>query len=281
MLLFPNAKINIGLNITERRPDGYHNLETIFYPIPLCDALEVVPRGDGAVPADGFSKCRLHLSGHEVAGDAGDNLVCRAYRLLDAEFNLPPVDAYLLKQIPLGAGLGGGSADATFMLKLLNQLFMLGLNEEALEERAARLGADCPFFVQNRPTYAEGTGNLFTPLPLSLSGYRLLLAKPSVFVSTRDAFALVRPRHPQLSPRDAALRPLEEWRHCLLNDFEESVFPQYPAIRSLKEELYRRGAIYASMSGSGSSVYGIFAPGSQPSTEQLGDGTFARLLTLA
>lgn len=278
MLLFPNAKINLGLNITERRPDGYHNLETIFYPIPLCDALEVVPRVEDAASAASSSKCRLHLSGHEVAGD---NLVCRAYRLLDAEFSLSPVDAYLLKRIPLGAGLGGGSADATFMLKLLNRLFMLGLNEEALEERAARLGADCPFFVQNRPTYAEGTGNIFTPLPLSLSGYRLLLAKPSVFVSTREAFALVRPRRPQLSPCDAALRPLEEWRHCLLNDFEESVFPQYPVIRSLKEELYRRGAIYASMSGSGSSVYGIFAPDSQPCTEQLGEGTFACLLTLS
>lgn len=254
MITFPNAKINLGLNITGKRPDGYHNLETVFYPIPLEDALEVT------LLKDAPHKFALHQSGMEIAGDPETNLVVKAYKLLDTEFHLPAIDIFLHKHIPSGAGLGGGSADAAFMLKLLNTKFALNLSEERLEKYAAMLGADCAFFIKNAPTYAEGIGNLFSPVSLSLKGYRLVLVKPDIFVSTREAFALIPPRQPEHSLKETVRRPVNEWKECMINDFEESVFPQYPAIKEIKEELYRRGAIYAAMSGSGSSVFGIFAP---------------------
>lgn len=254
MLTFPNAKINLGLNITEKRPDGYHNLETVFYPVPVEDALEIIPLPDAP-----RGTCTLHLAGQEIAGTLEDNLVARAYRMLDADFGLPAVDIHLLKHIPSGAGLGGGSSDAAFMLKMLNEQFGLGLTEDNLEAYATRLGADCAFFVRNRPTFAEGIGNIFSPLPsFSLSGYRLLLVKPDVFVSTRDAFARIKPRRADASPKEIVRLPVEKWRGRLVNDFEESVFPQFPLIGEIKDEMYRLGAVYASMSGSGSSVFGLF-----------------------
>ena len=252
MLVFPNAKINLGLNITEKRPDGYHNLETIFYPVPVEDALEI------NILNAGNEKFRLHQAGMEIAGEAENNLVVKAYKLLDARFNLPPIDIHLFKHIPSGAGLGGGSADAAFMLKLLNEKFNLGLATEELEDYAARLGADCAFFVRNQPTYAEGIGNIFSPITFSLKGYQIWLVKPDIFVSTKDAFARIRPHRPDRSLKDIVQLPVEEWKGIMVNDFEESVFPQFPAIGEIKEEMYRQGAIYASMSGSGSSVYGIF-----------------------
>lgn len=252
MLTFPNAKINLGLNITEKRPDGYHNLETIFYPVPIEDALEI------NILNEGNRKFRLHQAGLEIEGEAESNLVVKAYKLLDDQFNLPPVDIHLFKHIPSGAGLGGGSADAAFMLKLLNNKFELGLPDDTLEEYAAKLGADCAFFIKNRPTYAEGIGNIFSPLPLSLRGYRIWLVKPDIFVSTRDAFAKIKPHHPEMSLKEIAQLPVEEWNGRMVNDFEESVFPQFPTIGEIKEEMYRQGAVYASMSGSGSSVYGLF-----------------------
>lgn len=254
MLTFPNAKINLGLNITKKRPDGYHNLETVFYPVPVEDALEIIPLPDAP-----RGTCTLHLAGQEIAGTLEDNLVAKAYRMLDADFGLPAVDIHLLKRIPSGAGLGGGSSDAAFMLKMLNEQFGLGLTEDSLEAYATRLGADCAFFVRNRPTFAEGIGNIFSPLPsFSLSGYRLLLVKPDVFVSTRDAFARIKPRRADASPKEIVRLPVEKWRGRLVNDFEESVFPQFPLIGETKDEMYRLGAVYASMSGSGSSVFGLF-----------------------
>lgn len=254
MLTFPNAKINLGLNITEKRPDGYHNLETVFYPVPVEDALEIIPLPDAP-----RGTCTLHLAGQEIAGTLEDNLVAKAYRMLDADFGLPAVDIHLLKRIPSGAGLGGGSSDAAFMLKMLNEQFGLGLTEDNLEAYATRLGADCAFFVRNRPTFAEGIGNIFSPLPsFSLSGYQLLLVKPDVFVSTRDAFARIKPRRADASPKEIVRLPVEKWRGRLVNDFEESVFPQFPLIGETKDEMYRLGAVYASMSGSGSSVFGLF-----------------------
>lgn len=253
MITFPNAKINLGLNITEKRSDGYHNLETIFYPIPVEDALEI------HILSDGNEKFRLHQAGLEIAGEVESNLVVKAYKLLDEQFDLPPVDIHLFKHIPSGAGLGGGSADAAFMLKLLNEKFNLGLSNEILEEYAARLGADCAFFIQNTPTYAEGIGNVFSPVSLSLKEYQLWLVKPDIFVSTRDAFSQIKPRHPEMSLKEIIQMPVSEWKKYMKNDFEESVFPQFPAIDEIKEEMYRQGAIYASMSGSGSSVYGLFA----------------------
>lgn len=275
MLTFPNAKINLGLNITEKRPDGYHNLETVFYPIPLEDALEITEL-QGA-PGEKF---RLHQAGLEIAGEADSNLVVKAYKLLDEQFHLPPTDIHLFKHIPSGAGLGGGSADAAFMLKLLNEQFGLALTDDALEEYAARLGADCAFFIKNRPVYAEGIGNLFSPIALSLKGYRLWLVKPDIFVSTRDAFARIKPRRPQASLREIVKLPVEEWKACMVNDFEESVFPQFPAIGEIKEEMYRQGAVYASMSGSGSSVYGLFKADAEVPEVDFGEGTFQHRMTL-
>ncbi|MCD8029932.1 MAG: 4-(cytidine 5'-diphospho)-2-C-methyl-D-erythritol kinase [Bacteroides sp.] len=256
MIVFPNAKINLGLHVTEKRPDGYHNLETLFYPVPLQDALEVIAR-PGQKP-----KCQLHIYGTEIAGPPEENLVVRAYHILDQSFDLPPVEIHLYKHIPSGAGLGGGSSDASFMIRLLNTRFDLGVSDPDMERYASTLGADCAFFIRNSPTLARGIGNEFSPLPLSLKGYGICIIKPDIFVSTREAFARIRPHDPQQSLQQILSRPMEDWKHHLVNDFEESVFPQYPQIAAIKDFLYEQGAIYASMSGSGSSVFGIFSPAS-------------------
>ena len=268
MLLFPNAKINLGLNILSRRPDKYHDISTVFYPVGWSDALEVISAEDDR------KECRLHLSGLPVDGDVQDNLVVKAYRMLAQDYTLPSVEVYLHKAIPFGAGLGGGSADAAFMLKLLNNKFELGLPDDTLETYAAKLGADCAFFIRNRPTYAEGIGNIFSPLPLSLKGYRIWLVKPDIFVSTRDAFAKIKPHHPEMSLKEIAQLPVEEWNGRMVNDFEESVFPQFPTIGEIKEEMYRQGAVYASMSGSGSSVYGLFKEGAVLPEVDFGEKAF-------
>lgn len=270
MLVFPNAKINLGLNIIEKRLDGYHNLETIFYPVPLEDALEIHLLTDATA-----EKCRLHQTGKTIEGSPEQNLIVKAYRLLDDIFDLPSVEVYLHKCIPSGAGLGGGSSDAAFMLKLLNKKFELHLTEETLEEYAAMLGADCAFFIRNCPTYAEGIGNLFSPLPSALSsllkGWNLWLVKPDIFVSTKQAFAQIHPHKPTHPIREIVQQPIKTWKESLINDFEESVFAQFPPIKEIKEEMYRQGAVYASMSGSGSSVYGLFKDGfTQPSGDFFG-----------
>ena len=252
MITFPNAKINLGLRITERRPDGYHNLETIFYPIHLEDALEVVPLKDNKQEYD------LKITGTPIDGTPEDNLVVRAYRLLKQDFDLPPIHIYLYKHIPLGAGLGGGSSDAAFMIKLLNEKFALGMTTGQMEAYASRLGADCAFFIQDRPVLATGIGNEFTPIDLSLKGMYIVLVKPSVSVSTREAYAGVTPQRPDVPLTTLIRRPIEEWRDCIANDFEPSVFRAYPEIAAIKDKLYDMGAVYASMSGSGSTVYGIF-----------------------
>ena len=254
MITFPNAKINLGLNITEKRPDGYHNLETIFYPVPLEDAREI------HVASHTKEKITLQQKGIVLDGNPYDNLVVKAYRLLDKEFDLPPVDIHLYKRIPCGAGLGGGSSDAASMLKLLNKKFSLELTDIELEKYAAMLGADCAFFIKNIPTYAEGIGNIFSPVTLSLKGYKIILVKPDIFVSTREAFSLIKPHKPEYSLKELAGTSVHEWKNKMVNDFEDSVFPQFPIIKEIKDELYRNGAIYASMSGSGSSVFGLFAP---------------------
>lgn len=265
MITFPNVKINLGLSITEKRPDGYHNLETVFYPVALEDALEIrtSPETD--------RKFTLHQHGMEITGNPEENLVVKAYLLLDKEFHLPPVEIHLYKHIPSGAGLGGGSSDAAFMLKLLNEHYHLNLTEEQLEAYATILGADCAFFIKNKPTFAEGIGNIFSPVELSLNGYQIMIVKPNVFVSTREAFSNIRPHHPEYPIKEVIKHPVIEWKDTLINDFEASVFPQHPIIGEIKKELYRLGAIYASMSGSGSSVFGLFAPGS--SLPEIGWGT--------
>ena len=268
MITFPNAKINLGLNIVEKRPDGYHNLETIFYPIPLQDALEITPWEGGE------RKYKLAQSGIQIAGDDENNLVVKAYKLLDSLYNLPPIEINLLKHIPSGAGVGGGSADAAFMLCMLNQHFQLNIPNEQLEVYAAQLGADCAFFVENKPTFAEGIGNIFSPIELSLKGYKLLLVKPDIFVSTRDAFAQIKPKRPSISLKEVAKMPIEAWKTYMVNDFEESVFPQFPAIADIKAKLYDMGAIYASMSGSGSSVFALFKGDATLPKVDFGEGAF-------
>lgn len=254
MIVYPNAKINIGLNVLERRPDGYHNLETVFYPINLQDAIEI-KNIEGAVPECGY---QLKVSGTILDGTPEDNLVVKAYKLLKKEFGLPPVSIFVYKHIPTGAGLGGGSSDAAFTIKMLNERFGLGLDVKQMEAYSAELGADCAFFIENKPVFATGIGNVFHDLSLSLSGKSLVLVKPDIFVSTRDAYAAVAPHRPEASLPELLSKPLETWKDTVVNDFEASVFPKYPEIAAIKDKLYDMGAVYASMSGSGSSVYGIF-----------------------
>lgn len=252
MICFANAKINLGLNIIEKRIDGYHNLETIFYPIPLEDMIEIelAPQLE--------TSYELFISGIQVEGNNDKNLVVKAYKLLKEAYNLPPIKIYLHKSIPSGAGLGGGSSDAAFMLKLLNTFFKLNLKTEDLEKYATVLGADCAFFIQNQPTYAEGIGDRFTPITLSLKGYYLYLVKPDVFISTAMAFSQIKPQRPQKSLLEIINLPISEWRNLMINDFEEGIFEKLPELANIKEEMYANGAIYAAMSGSGSTVYGIF-----------------------
>ena len=250
MLCFPNAKINLGLNIISKRSDGYHNLETIFYPIAIRDALEIVP----AEKEEGVFK----QSGILLDGDPKQNLVMKAFSLLKKEYSIPEIDIYLRKNIPFGAGLGGGSSDAAFMLKLLNNIYNLHLTEEKLEELASQLGADCAFFIRNKPVFASGVGNIFSPIELSLKGYYIVLIKPDIHVSTKDAYAIITPCQPDLCLTEIIKNPVDTWKDTMINDFETSVFAQYPAIKNIKNKLYDLGALYASMSGSGSSVLGIF-----------------------
>jgi 4-diphosphocytidyl-2-C-methyl-D-erythritol kinase len=256
MISFPNAKINLGLNIISKRPDGYHDIETVFYPIPLRDALEIVPappRRDRARPVPTFTQ-----TGIPIAGDPQKNLVMKAYQLLKAQYDIPEIDIYLHKNIPFGAGLGGGSADAAFMLKLLNDWAELHLSIEQLEEQAALIGADCPFFIQNKPVFAEGTGTIFSDINISLAGYYLCLVTPDIHVSTQEAYAGVKPQSPQESIRDIIREPVDTWKNRLVNDFESPIFARFPEIGTIKQKMYDQGAVYASMSGSGSSVFGIF-----------------------
>ena len=248
MILFPPAKINLGLRIVRKRADGYHDLETAMLPVPWRDALEVIK-------SDTFS---FETSGLPIPGAPDSNLGVRAYHLLQQDFDLPPVAVHLHKVIPMGAGLGGGSSDAASLLMLLNDLFELSLSPSALETYAARLGSDCPFFINPRPRLASGTGTTLEDLPLDLSGQHLLVVYPKVSVSTADAYARVVPRQPDSDLRELLTQPLEAWKDQVMNDFEDSVFQQHPALADIKEQLYRAGATYASLSGSGSALYGLF-----------------------
>ena len=249
MIVYPNAKINLGLNVLSRRNDGYHNIETVFYPIPLQDALEVT---DAEVTS-------LRIVGQHLDCPVEENLVMKALRLIESEFQLPPIDIYLYKHIPSGAGLGGGSSDAAAMMRLLNDRFHLGLSTVDMQQRLASLGADCPFFILNQPALATGVGDVLTPVNMELIGWNLVLVKPDIQVSTRDAYATVTPHQPQMPLAQVVQRPIEEWQQLMVNDFEASVFPKYPEIAAIKDKLLDMGATYAAMSGSGSAVYGLFA----------------------
>lgn len=263
------CKINLGLNVVERRPDGYHNLQTIFYPVPLYDELTI--REKDSLIMDGEDT--LTLGGNPLEGEVWDNLVLRAVRLLRQEgFPIPPLNIDLRKVIPSGAGLGGGSSDAACMVTSLTRLYGLPLSEEQMERLVSKLGADCPFFINPRPLYAEGIGDVFTPISLDLSGWYLMLVKPEVHVSTREAYAGVHPHQPAYSLLDVVKQPVGAWASRMVNDFEESIFFNHPLLSEIKEELYRQGAAYASMSGSGSTIFGLFR--SRPSCEELFAGHF-------
>lgn len=243
------CKINIGLNVVSRREDGYHNLETIFYPVPLYDDIRVT-----SADRDG-----IHLEGIALDGNPDDNLVLRAVRLLrDGGHDVPPVHISLRKNIPSGAGLGGGSSDAACVLKALNSHLGLGLGTGGMQRMLAGLGADCPFFVECKPVYAEGIGDVFSPVELDLGGWHLVLVKPDEHISTKEAYASVRPK-PSSSPlTEDVMLPVEEWKGRIANDFEASVFPSHPRVSDIRGRLYSMGASYACMSGSGSTVFGLF-----------------------
>ena len=264
------CKINLGLNIVERRPDGYHNLQTIFYPVPLFDELLI---------SEGAGEDVLRLDGNPLEGELQDNLVLRAVRLLRQEgFTFPSLCIDLKKVIPSGAGLGGGSSDAACMLRSVAELYHLPLSEEQMQQLVSKLGADCPFFINPQPIYAEGIGDVFTPISLSLRGWYLMLVKPEVHVSTREAYAGVHPHQPACSLLETAKMPVESWSDRMVNDFEESIFVGHPLLAEIKQELYHQGAVYASMSGSGSTLFGLFR--SHPDCESLFAQHFCKILSL-
>ncbi len=248
MINFPIAKINIGLNITARRVDGYHNLETIFYPIKINDVLEVIESDELSFESSGLS----------IPGRVEDNLCIKAYHLMKQDHGLPPIKIHLHKHIPIGAGLGGGSADAGFFIRLLDQKFNLGLSVEAMMNYARQLGADCAFFIESKPVFAFDKGDQFEPITLDLSAYHLALVMPPVHVSTAEAYRGVKPAPVTRSLQELVHLPVAEWRNHIKNDFEENIFINHPQIRGVKAALYQAGALYASMSGSGASVFGIF-----------------------
>lgn len=248
MLSFPNAKINLGLQITEKRSDGYHNLQTVFYPVNIKDAVEIVD-------ADTTS-CKIH--GIAIPGDANDNLCVKAYQLIKNDFDIPPQEINLLKNIPVGAGLGGGSADCAFVIKLINTKFALNLTTRQMENYARQLGADCAFFIENKPVYAFNKGDEFEKCEVDLSAWFKVLVKPPVHVSTADAYALVKPQKPLQSLKEIIHLPPTTWKNKVTNDFEHSVLTKFPQIHQIKTSLYDAGATFALMSGSGSSVFAIF-----------------------
>ncbi|MCQ2288212.1 MAG: 4-(cytidine 5'-diphospho)-2-C-methyl-D-erythritol kinase [Muribaculaceae bacterium] len=250
MITFPNAKINLGLNIVERRPDGYHNIETVFYPINLTDVLEIVPgTSDDAT---------LTCYGRTVDCPVEKNLVMKAYRLMQRHYGIGPVDMHLYKHIPDGAGLGGGSSDAAHAMLMLNDIFGLGIDKATLAAHAATLGADCAFFIYNTPMTASGIGDVLTPLDVDLKGKHLLLAKPDVMVPTAEAYSRVKPEPSQVKPEEVVACPIEQWDGVLKNDFEPSVFALHPELWMMKSAMLETGAQYACMSGSGSSIIGIY-----------------------
>lgn len=261
MITFPCAKINLGLNVVAKRQDGYHDLETVFYPIPVTDALEVHCMHQDFPLKENYD---ISITGAEVAGNPADNLVVKAYNLIAKHYDIPRVHIHLYKGIPMQAGLGGGSSDAAYMIRLLDEYFKLNMGNREMERYAAKLGADCAFFITAEPAYATGIGDELQPIGSEddcknyLEDYWIALVKPSVAVSTKEAYAGITPRKTKKSCREIVLQPIETWRGELTNDFEESIFPKYPVLSDIKNKLYDLGALYAAMSGSGSTIYGIY-----------------------
>ncbi|MBJ6108382.1 4-(cytidine 5'-diphospho)-2-C-methyl-D-erythritol kinase [Hymenobacter sp. BT523] len=258
MLVFPNAKLNLGLYVTQRRPDGFHSIESVFVPLPWTDALEILPAAPGQPTS-------ITLTGRPIPGDPATNLCVRAYELLQADFpQLPLAQLYLHKIVPIGAGLGGGSADAAFALTATNELFQLGLAPEALENYARRLGSDCAFFIRNQPVLAVEKGDVFEKIDLSLSGLTCVVVYPGLHIGTAEAYARIVPQAPKFPLREALAQPMATWRDTVSNDFETALTPAFPVLADIKQRLYEAGATYASLSGSGSAVYGLWPAGAQP-----------------
>lgn len=250
MKAFPHFKINIGLNIVAKRPDGFHELQTVFYPVDtITDELDIHRTGKGV---------SLKVHGVENLCAPEDNLCIKAFRLLQQHFPIDGIDVVLTKNIPFGAGLGGGSADAAVALKMFNELFDLKLTKQELLELAAKLGSDTAFFIEDKPVYATGRGELMQAIPLDLSSYHIRIVKPDFGISTKEAYAGVTPHQPSYSLKDCIQRPISEWKDFIINDFEQSLFPKFPELQQMKEKLYAEGALYASLSGSGSALFGIF-----------------------
>jgi 4-diphosphocytidyl-2-C-methyl-D-erythritol kinase len=255
VIVYPNCKINLGLHILEKRKDGYHNLETVFYPIPLTDILEIIENPD----PENSPTFPLTNSGLPIQGNTSTNLCAKAYKILKKDFpRMPWVRVHVHKVIPIGAGLGGGSSNGAFALQVYNKLFGLGLNDEQLSRYAAILGSDCPFFITNKPCYATGRGELLTEMKLDLSAYKFVVVNPGIYINTGDAFRDIKTGKPEKELLEIIKLPVENWKHVLVNDFEAALFPKHPAIEKVKNDLYDAGAVYASMSGSGSTVFGIF-----------------------
>ncbi len=251
MLHFSNAKINLGLHVTGKRSDGFHNIETVFLPVAWSDIVEVIP-------APNQPDVTIECTGLPIDAEPEKNLCVRAYRLLQKDFSLPPVQIFLHKIVPSGAGLGGGSSNAAFVLRALSEVFSLALSQKDLQSYAAKLGSDCAFFIYNTPMLATGRGEILQPVDVNLSGYELLIVKPGIHVSTAGAYAGVTPKNPENSLQDIISKDIAQWKNVLVNDFEPSVFAQHPPLLSIKNQLYDSGASYAAMSGSGSSIFGIF-----------------------
>jgi len=261
MIVFPNAKINLGLRVTGERPDGYHNIETIFYPVSLCDALEFV------VPSEPLEKDLLTVTGIYTGTDPADNLVMKAVRKLREKYTIPFFRIHLHKAIPVGAGLGGGSSDSAYIIKALNKHCGLAIENHDLKSMVSELGSDCPFFIDNTPSFAQGRGELLNPVTPVLKGYYFVLLNPRISVNTKEAYQHCHSGQPSTSLSELVNKPVAEWKDIIKNDFEDYVFSKYPITGRIKEDLYRSGALFCLMSGSGSSVYGIFSKKPQLSDE--------------
>jgi 4-diphosphocytidyl-2-C-methyl-D-erythritol kinase len=261
MIAFPHCKINLGLSIIAKRADGYHELETVFYPVALQDMVEIVHSNNTS------SEIQFSNTGLAIPGDETNNLCIKAYHLLKKDFpSIPAIKMHLHKHIPMGAGLGGGSSDGSAVLRLLNQQFNLGLSVTQLVAYAAQLGSDCPFFIYDNPCHATGRGELLSPIPCNLSDYTIVLVHPEIHVSTAWAFGQLTPHAKEKSIATIVSQPMETWKEELINDFEAPIFVAHPYLAKIKAELYQQGAIYASMSGSGSSLFGLFPKGKNKPT---------------
>ena len=249
MISFPHCKINLGLNVIDKRSDGYHEVTSVMYPVPKCDILEIVPNNN---------KLSFSSSGMPIPGNPEDNLCLKAYHSLAKDFDIPPVAIHLHKEIPMGGGLGGGSSNGAFTLKLLNELADLNLSQDKLRGYASKLGSDCAFFIENKPQLATGRGEIVTPIDINLSGYLLVLLNLGIHISTKDAYSGIKPKQPLLSVQDVVKSSIYTWKEDLINDFESSIFPLYPALADVKTSFYEAGAVYAAMTGSGSTMFGIF-----------------------